>query len=81
MLLQNLGCRPSYTPECPDFSDFFVCQANICKRDIRFFTCQDKKYCIMKYLVCDGYAQCEDESGNLLFSILKLYFLKCNIFR
>ena len=41
-----------------------MCQANICKKDTRFFTCQDEKYCIRKYLVCDGYAQCEDESGN-----------------
>ena len=79
--MQNLECSPSYVTECPDLSDLFVCQPDICKQDARFFTCNDEKYGIMKYLVCDGYAQCEDESGNLLFSILKLYFLKCNIFR
>ena len=47
-----------------DRSDVFVCPANKCKDDTRFFACQDGKYCIMKSLACDGYAQCEDESGK-----------------
>ena len=29
-----------------------------------FFRCEDGKYCIFENLVCDGYTQCEDESGK-----------------
>ena len=56
---------PHYKPECRDYSDVFVCPAHACEQDARFFPCEDGKYCIIKNLVCDGYAQCEDESGNL----------------
>ena len=61
----STGCLPDYVNECIfDESDVFVCPASACQRDKMFFACSDGKYCIKKDLVCDGYAQCEDESGN-----------------
>ena len=56
-------------PECLDKSDVFVCPATACKNDTRFFPCQDGNYCILMHLVCDGYAQCEDESGIYVSSL------------
>ena len=61
----NVGCLSSYVPECADGSDVFVCPAEACKNDTRFFPCQDGKYCIHKNLLCDGYTQCEDGSGRI----------------
>ena len=60
-----LGCSPEYYSECSyDKSDHFICPASACHGSPSRFPCSDGKYCIMKSLVCDGYAQCEDESGN-----------------
>ena len=61
--IKKTGCSSSYVRECPDLSDSFVCPASKCKDDDRFFACHDGKYCIAKKLTCDGYAQCEDQSG------------------
>ena len=58
-------------PECPDHSDVFVCLDRACNRDSKYFQCKDGKYCIFAILVCDGYAQCEDESGKQL-SVTKI---------
>ena len=60
-----LGCLQDYEPECVDMSDLFLCAAKECNHDPGLFLCQDEKYCIQKSLVCDGYAQCEDESGKI----------------
>ena len=54
----------SYVPECIDRSDVFICPAEACQNDARYFPCQDGQYCIFENLVCDGYPQCEDGSGT-----------------
>ena len=55
--------------ECLDYSDLFICPASACLSDTRnYFPCHDGKYCILRGLVCDGYAQCEDESGKKISS-------------
>lgn len=64
-LIFHLGCLPDYEPECVDKSDVFLCSAKDCNHEPGFFLCKDEKYCIKKSLVCDGYAQCEDESGMI----------------
>lgn len=61
----------SYVPECYDGSDVFVCPTEACENHTQFFQCKDGKYCIFAILVCDGYAQCEDESGKQL-SVTKI---------
>ena len=61
-----LGCSPDYTSECRDKSDDFDCTDSTCRGNEGYFPCSDGKYCIWKALVCDGYTQCEDESGNFL---------------
>ena len=58
------GCKPAYVSECFDYSDKFVCPASDCHNDGRSFACRDGKYCIFQDLICDGYPQCEDWSGN-----------------
>ena len=61
-----LGCSPDYIPQCfADNSDKFICPASACQGDKYHFACSDGKYCIRKHLVCDGYAQCKDESGKI----------------
>ena len=60
-----VGCLPSYVSECGDRSDTFLCPASACQNKSQFFPCHDNKYCVMAHLVCDGYAQCQDESGRL----------------
>ena len=67
-----LGCFPDYSSECKDNSDELVCPASACHGNDNYFSCSDGKYCIWKYLVCDGYAQCEDKSGNFHSSTLHL---------
>ena len=59
-----LGCLPDYVPECFHKSDTFICPASACNGIPSFFPCSDGKYCIWRHLVCDGYSQCEDGSGN-----------------
>ena len=76
--MQYLGCMSSYVPECVDNSDVFVCPATACKNDAEFFPCDDGKYCIFESLVCDGYAQCEDESGKS--EMKSVLFFKCSSF-
>ena len=63
MKVRFIGCAPNYFPECGDDSDKFICQASKCAGNNFYFPCFDRKYCIPKDLVCDGYAQCEDGSG------------------
>ena len=94
MRVVNPGCRSDYKTECRrDFSDNFICPASACQigsnnfqpKYSELFPCQDGKYCIWQGLVCDGYAQCEDESGkeasciaHILTTTLNLY-LTCEI--
>ena len=63
---QFIGCLSSYMPECWDSSDTFICPASSCMNRSEFFPCNDKKYCIAKHLVCDGYDQCQDKSGSCM---------------
>ena len=59
-----LGCQPDYVSECFDHSDKFICPASACSNETeKAFLCRDGKYCIDVMLMCDGYVQCEDESG------------------
>ena len=61
-----LGCLPDYFPERFDHTDKFICPASACHEQSNYFPCSDGKYCIGRSLVCDGYSQCEDGSGNSL---------------
>ena len=68
----QIGCTANYVVDCNwDRSDRFICPASACQGRLGsdyFFPCSDQKYCIHKHLVCDGYPQCEDESGTCLQS-------------
>jgi hypothetical protein len=41
-----------------------VNRAPDCTNDTSYFQCRDKKFCIYKHLVCDGYTHCDDESDE-----------------
>ena len=69
----------NYTDQCGiGGSDRIYCPASACQIGSdnfqpsysKLFPCHDGKYCILQGLVCDGYAQCEDESGKGASSIL-----------
>ena len=76
MKIINPGCRADYSAQCiADFSDTILCPASECQIGSdnishNLFPCRDGKYCIWHGLVCDGHAQCEDESGKEISSIL-----------
>ena len=66
-----LGCTSDYKIDCHgDTSDAFICPASACSNYSKWFPCRDGKYCIWTGLVCDGHAQCEDESGKETSSTL-----------
>ena len=77
LMLLFTGCTDDYVSDCDlDKSDQFICPASSCNSSIIYFPCSDGKYCIRKELVCDGYAQCEDESGIIISSMTSAaYFL------
>ena len=72
-MFSYLGCSLDHVSECFDKSDLIECSMAECQISHKVFTCSDKKYCIPKYLVCDGYAQCEDESGIFISRLFQSY--------